>query len=287
MTGITLDDILQTMNEPVSDLPLKTIIDAYFDGAKHMHDFGREVMIPQLKVLFRPTDQESALRDIYLKMHLFLGSAITMNRLDHFQSVAALTRSLFELLLDMKILAADKTGDAVKRYNEFPEIERYRRAEQLIAFDTKHPDQIKQDLSAQRAFVSDPARQARLTSTIGPKGKFPDHWSGMNARHRARSTGQEALYVEVYALLSWYVHAGSTGTAGMGKDALESVFGVCHGLIRRIFLDAIEVCARATKISELAKYPRWMTSLEAKTAELIVSEQRKLLDARRAQPASP
>jgi hypothetical protein len=35
-------------------------------------------------------------------MHLFLGSAITMNRLDHFQSVAALTRSLFELLLDMK-----------------------------------------------------------------------------------------------------------------------------------------------------------------------------------------
>jgi hypothetical protein len=44
MTTITLDDILQTMNEPVSDLPLKTIIDAYFDGTKHMHDFGREVL---------------------------------------------------------------------------------------------------------------------------------------------------------------------------------------------------------------------------------------------------
>jgi hypothetical protein len=109
----------------------------------------------------------------------------------------------------------------------------------------------------------------------------------MNARDRARSAGQEALYVEVYALLSWYVHAGAAGTAGMGKDALESVFGICHGLIRRMFLDAIEVCATATKISELAEYPGWMTRLERKTAELIVSEQRKLLDAKCAQPAAP
>jgi hypothetical protein len=285
MTTITLDDILQTMNEPVSDLSLKTIIDAYSDGTKHMHDFGREVMIPQLKALLGPNPQEIALRDIYFKMHLLLGSAVTMNRLDHFQSVAALTRSLFELLLDMKILAADKT-DAVKRYNEFPEIERYRRAEQLIAFDAAHPGQIKQDLSAQRAFVSDPARQAKVTTAIGAKKRYTDHWSGMNARDRARNTGHEALYVEVYALLSWYVHAGAAGTAGMGKGALESVFGVCHGLIRRMFLDAIEVCAKATKISELAEYPGWMTSLETKTAELIVSEQRKLLDAKRAQPAS-
>ena len=59
MTGITLDDILQTANEPVSDLPLKTIIDAYFDGTKHMQDFSREVMIPQLKALLGPTVRRS------------------------------------------------------------------------------------------------------------------------------------------------------------------------------------------------------------------------------------
>src|ERR1700730_8320415 len=113
MTSITLDDILQTIHEPVSDLALKTIIDAYFDGTKHMHNFSHEVMIPQLKALLGPTAQEVALRDIYFKMYLFLRSAITMNRLVHFQSVAGLTRSLFELLLDIKILATDKTGDAV------------------------------------------------------------------------------------------------------------------------------------------------------------------------------
>jgi hypothetical protein len=287
MTTITLEDIIQTMDEPVSDLPLKTIIDAYFDGTKHMHDFGREVMIPQLKALLGPSAQEIALRDTYFKMHLHLGSAITMNRVDHFQSVAALTRSLFELHLDMKIITADKTGDAVKRYSEFPEIERYRRAEQLIAFDAAHPGQIKQDLSAQRAFIAEPARKARVATAIGPKKRYPEHWSGMNARDRARHVGQEALYVEVYALLSWYVHAGAAGTTGMSKDAIESVFGVCHALMRRTFLDAIAVCAKATRISELAEYPGWMTGLERKTAELIVNEQRKLLDAKRARPATP
>ena len=286
MTTITLDDIIQTMDEPVSDLPLKTIIDAYFDGTKHMHDFGREVMIPQLKALLSPTAQEIALRDTYYKMHLLLGSAIAMNRVDHFQSVAALTRSLFELLLDVKIIAADTTGDAVKRYNEFPEIERYRRAEQLIAYDAQHPGQIKQDLSAQRAFVSEAVRQAKFAAPTGAKRRHPEHWSGMNARDRARHVGKEALYVEVYAFLSWYVHAGPAGTAGLSRDAIESLFGVCYGLIRRILLDAIEVCAKATKISELAEYPGWMRSLDAKTAELIVSEQRKLLDAKRADIAS-
>lgn len=221
MTTITLDDIIQTMDEPVSDLPLKTIIDAYFDGAKLMHDFGRDVMISQLKALLGPTAQEIGLRDTYYKMHLLLGSAVTMNRLDHFQSVAALTRSLFELLLDMKIIAADKTGDAVGHYNEFPEIERYRRAEQIIKFDAQHPGQIKQDLSAQRTFVSESARRARVTAAIGPNKRYPEHWSAMNARDRARQVGQEALYVEVYALLSWYVHAGATGTAAWAKTRLN------------------------------------------------------------------
>jgi hypothetical protein len=73
----------------------------------------------------------------------------------------------------------------------------------------------------------------------------------------------------------------------MSKDALESVFGICHGIIRRIFLEAIAICTKATKISELPEYPGWMTSLETKAAELIVGEQRKLLDARGAQSALP
>src|SRR6266480_3571565 len=102
--------------------------------------------------------------------------------LDHFQTVASLTRSLFGLWLDVKILAHDTTGDAVKKYNEFPEIERYRAAEKLVNFATANPHSLTMDISAQRAFMMTrrenkklPARRESATDT--------------------RSTGRDKTYV--------------------------------------------------------------------------------------------
>jgi hypothetical protein len=98
MTVVTFDELL---NATVSDLPLKAIVDAHFDGTKCMHDFSCEVMVPLLKTLLSPSPQEVAVMDTYYKMSLLLRSALVMNTLDHFQSVASLTRSLFELWLDL------------------------------------------------------------------------------------------------------------------------------------------------------------------------------------------
>jgi hypothetical protein len=95
MSGtITFDDL---MNAPDSDLPVKTLVDAYFVGTRCMHDFSREVMVPVLRMLSSPSPQEIAVRDTYYKMCLLLRSALVLNNLDHFQSVASLTRSIFEL----------------------------------------------------------------------------------------------------------------------------------------------------------------------------------------------
>jgi hypothetical protein len=95
--------------------------------AWYMHDFSREIMVPVLRMLLSPSPQEIAVRDTYYKMCLLLRSALVMNNLEHFQNVASLTRSIFELWLDLKIPAKDQTGEDVRKYNEFPEIERYRR----------------------------------------------------------------------------------------------------------------------------------------------------------------
>jgi uncharacterized protein YkwD len=97
------------------------------------------------------------------------------------------------------------------------------------------------------------------------------------------------MYVEVYPLLSWYVHAGATGTAGMSKGDLESMFGLSHSLIQRIFVDATATCAKTTKISSLDYFSAWMTSIKLKTGELTVTEQIKLLETKRKQatPCTP
>lgn len=282
MNPVTIDEL---MNEPVSNLPTKTMIDAYFDGTKGMHDFSREVMLPILKTLIKPSQQESAVGDTYLKMTLLLGSALVMNKLHHFISIASLTRSLFENWLDLKILAQDTTADSAKRYNEFPEIERYRVAKQLTRFAQTNPGVLRIDIALQQAFHSDPQRKQRIAAAVktNAKGKaiYPEHWSGKNVRDRAAFVGQEAMYVEVYPLLSWYVHTGATGTAGLNQKSLESLFGFCHSLMQRIFVDATATCAKATKISSIDYFYDWMRTIELKTGQIIVSEQIKQLKAKR------
>jgi hypothetical protein len=223
MPTIPFDDLV---NMPVTDLPAKTLVDAFYDGTNYMNDFGREVMHPLLKSLLSPSPQEIAIRDTYYKMSLLLRSILALNRLDRFQTVASVTRSLFELWLDLIVLVGDATGDAVRRYNEFPEIERYRVAEQLIKFSNSKPQALRMDISAQRAFHDDPQRGQRIASLApaNTKGRhqYPDHWTGKNVRQRAIDSGQEQMYVEAYFLLSWYVHAGATGTAGMSRETFRA-----------------------------------------------------------------
>jgi hypothetical protein len=156
---------------PVSDLPYKTIIDACFDGTKGMHDFSTEVMIPLCKGLLSRSQQENAVIDTYYKMTLLLRSSLALNTLDHFQTVASLTRSLFELWLDLKILAQDTTGDAVKRYDEFPEIEKFRAAERMVNFSAAQPQSWGTDISAQQAFLTDSGRAQRVWSRRSVGGR--------------------------------------------------------------------------------------------------------------------
>jgi hypothetical protein len=83
MSGsITFDEL---KNAPVSELPMKTIVDAHFDGTRCMHDFSREVMLPVLRMLLSPSPQEIAVRDTYYKMCLLLRSALVMNNLEHLE----------------------------------------------------------------------------------------------------------------------------------------------------------------------------------------------------------
>jgi hypothetical protein len=67
----------------------------------------------------------------------------------------------------------------------------------------------------------------------------------------------------------------------VSKGDLESMFGFCHSVIQRIFVDATATCAKTTKIECLDYFSDWMRSIELKTGEFILTEQIKLLEAKR------
>jgi len=69
------------------------------------------------------------------------------------------TSSLFKLLMDIKILANDKTGELIARLHAFPGIDKFSRAKNIVSFYDDYPNNTKLDDSIQRTFINKPGRQ--------------------------------------------------------------------------------------------------------------------------------
>jgi hypothetical protein len=277
---VSYQDILDT--EGVT-LPQKTMIDALYDGTSGMSEFSCDVMLKLLRSLLGPTAKEIAVRDTYYRLDLYLRSLLALNKLEHFQSVASAARSIFELWVDIELLARDTTGEVLKKYNSFPELERYNKAKKLLRYLDAHPDVHHcGDVSIQRTYVANPEREARLLAIWGTdkRGRLngPSHWSERDLRARAQEVGQESTYMEAQSLLSWFVHGGNAGTAGVTNVGFEAVYALSHLFTQRFFIAAATACGKVTKISELPEFSDWITHMRVQTAKIVVSEQLKILE---------
>jgi hypothetical protein len=253
---VTFDELEKA---DVSDLPIGIRVEAFYKGTDAVSKFAESVMIPLLKGQINLSNKEKAIVGTYYRMYAWVRSMVAMNSRIHFQGAAAAARSLFELLLDIKMLAADKTGELVERFHAFPEIEKFRVAENFVSFCDDHPNDTKLDDSHQRTFINRLGKRQTIDQTIvkywgiTKKGKpnRPEHWTGKSVRERASDLGlkYEELYVEAYPLLSWYIHSGSTSYVGLNAEAIEACFGISHSIAQKVFLEATVICAQETKIS--------------------------------------
>lgn len=283
---VTFDELEKA---DVSDLPMRIRVEAFYKGTDAVSKFAESIMIPLLKGQIQLSDKEKAIVGTYYRMYAWVRSMVAMNSRIHFQGAAAAARSLFELFLDIKTLSTDKTGEFVKRFHAFPEIEKFRVAKNLISFCDEHPNDTKLDDSRQRTFVNKPGKQQTIDQTIVKywgvtrKGKpnIPEHWTGKNIRERARDLGleYEELYVKTYPYLSWYIHSGSTGYAGLDEKGIEGCFGLSHSIAQQIFLDATLICAQEMKISIAVEwFHNAIANLRLTPGKVLVEEQIKILE---------
>jgi hypothetical protein len=214
-------------------------------------------------------------------------SLVAMNSLRHIQGVAAATRSLFELLLDLNILARDTTDELVERFHNFVEVKRFDTAKKTVNFNNANPSLVNYDDSPQRTLLNTPGKEAHVKNLLlkhwpGHK-KCPDHWTGEDTRKRAVGLGPqfEELYVRTYSVLSWYVHPGSVCYAGMDANALENGFGWYHSLSQEFFLNATSVCGRQMKVDVavgVGDFNTWLQGLRLTPGKVLVQEQIKRLE---------
>lgn len=273
----------------VSDLPMRKRVEAFFKGTAAFSKFAESKIIPVLSGQLNLNDRERAISGTFYRMYGWVRSMVVMNHRIHFQGAAAVSRALFELLLDMKILGRDKTSESVERFHAFPEVAKFHVAQKLVSFCDNHPNAINKDVTHQRNFIDSPGKKQNIDKIIVKhwgttnKGdpKRPKHWTGKNVLERARDLGleYEELYNDVYPLLSWHIHSGSTGYVGLRAETLEAIFGRSHIIAQKTFSEGILICAEELKISYVVEDIRGiLDDLRLTPGKVIIEEQIKILE---------
>jgi len=239
--------------------------DAFYCGTKQIHNFSQNVIISVLKGQLNLNEREKAIVDTYYRAHLCLSSMVKLNELQYFQQVVSSARTIFELLVDLKILHSDKSDRTTKIFHAFPQIAKYKSAEQMVQFSLNNPGNMPREFTQRKKYLDDPANSKKKIGGIITKHwglsnrgnqKRPQdirHWTGLDFRKRVSDLGveYEQLYLEIYDWQSWYIHSGSTGYVGFDKETFEAVFGYSHAIVQRLFLEAILICGEELHLDKI------------------------------------
>jgi len=237
--------------QAIRNLPRHKKIEAIFQGTRALSEFAEENVCPQVRAALQKSGHEQALAATYYRMCLFLRALAKLDDTYHFQIAQMAARSIFELLLDLKALAADPT--LAEKFFDFTWVSRYRKAKQLDDFLQAHPrvdtspHKPALDLVNKPGVEQNRKQLCKKHGWVDSKGKprWPDHWSGKDIATRAREAGvkYEEIYRSEFFIQSYYVHAGAAGIDSMSRDALESAFAIAHALVQRLFAEATKIIA--------------------------------------------
>jgi hypothetical protein len=202
------------------------VANAMFGAVQLLGEYCRANLHPLLVPGRNP--RCDAFRILQARITSLLISLSQLNHPVHAQAVAATSRTVFELSLDIQLLHRNVYNDGLDRFLLFTEVERLRSATKLVEYDAGHPGEIERDLDAERQFIAANGQRLRPAAermwNLRP-GRWPKHWSGEDTRRRAARLGSEHLYMLFYPTLSWYVHPGAVGFGGMPLDAFDALVG--------------------------------------------------------------
>jgi hypothetical protein len=241
----------------IPDITTHELISSYHDGLKEAVDFVQSKIIGILDGQINLSQQEETVLGIFLRIHALACSLVRLNQKIDFNAVAVIARTLFELLLDMKLLSSPNIKQKeLDRFFSFSEIDRFRKARRIVDLQNKHPELVNNSLldsTERKEFVGQTgmkdAIELKVDSLWGrdKKGKlkWPNHWSGSTIKKIAETNGSfyEQKYLEVYSFLSSYAHGGSSAYSGLSKKDLESVYGISFEYARKMYIEALLICS--------------------------------------------
>jgi Family of unknown function (DUF5677) len=177
-------------------------------------------------------------------------SLLEFKHAKHFQAIAMLTRNLFELSVDIKLI--DLIPDGPAKIREFTDVEKLRAARKILRYKAANPS-AKVDTAPYSSFVAiNENRIDAARKLLWPNTKKLSHWSGLRISERAellKSPFQE-IYEVKYPMLSWYVHSGLTGVVNLNAETFTVFCGVAFQLVAEAYRELLLTMIREFKIAK-------------------------------------
>jgi Family of unknown function (DUF5677) len=239
---------------PAPQPAAKENVERLYGVVSSIREFDKLELAGIISGILSPTPRETCFLGMYYRTAGNVDSLLRLDGVKHFQAAAMLTRSLFELAVDIKLV--DKIPQGWAKMVFFPEIEKLRSARQMVDFANKNPSRAI-DVSSQASFVKNNQQRIEgnhrtLWPPRKPGGKLPElkHWSDLNLADRTNLLGEpfDAMYRFEYPRLSWYVHSGLTGVANLPAEFFLNLHGYALGLAFSCYTQILESVIHELKI---------------------------------------
>jgi len=252
-------------------LTARMLANAQFEGIRASLCYWVFHLKPIMQALLNRKPREQTILGLFYRAIRYVASIRRLNAVVHFQVIASAARSLFELGLDMALLSQDKTDDSLGRIQAFTRVERHRVAKKIYEFYENRVAPLDHDLSGIQAFVRDSANTAEVEALVekhwgrDKNGKlvWPKHWSAFqDTRGRARRVGDpwEERYVQNYYKLSWHMHSGLAGVAGIPGDLFDVFTSEAFQLSHDVILDCYRIVGEELHLARAI--PEWTDHLD-------------------------
>jgi hypothetical protein len=224
--------------------------DRFYTMLKSLREFDRAEVRGVLRTLLSTTARERCFLGTYYRGSANVDSLLELRSASHFQAIAMLTRSLFELAVDIRLV--DVVQDSVTKINEFNDVEKLRCARKILKY-AAISQTTRIDTSIYSAFVQNNESRVRAAAKLlWPGIKPPSHWSGMRVRERVALLGAPLaeIYEVHYPRLSWYVHSGLTGVVNLKAETFTVLCAAAFKVAADSYWELLLAMIREFKIAK-------------------------------------
>ncbi len=240
-------------NYDVTKLPPETTARVFYEQIKATRDFAQQNIIGQLIGREDGRTKKAAMLHTYGRIYLWVQSMVALDSAKHFPALAGCLRAIFELYLDINLLANEIIKDGVEKFFSFPDVMKVKTAKNSLKLKKEfNCFSDKESLPMEQFLQNPPDKETQVQKLVlGLWGKTrkgkpnkPPHWTGKTVVDRVRDLKNDdigCLYERTYYRCNWNVHSGYSDFPGAQKDDAHLCVADAYSNANEMFLDATEL----------------------------------------------